>query len=168
MRRVLVIGPGGSGKSTFSLALSKATGLPVIHLDSHFWRPGWKRVPAEEWPKMVSELMRGEAWIMDGNFGSTLDLRLQAADTVFFLNLPRRTCLFRVLRRRWRYRGRTRPSLPPDCPDRIPPEFLYWIWTYRTRRTPDILRRLEALGSSTTAHVFNVQAEADRFLRSLG
>ena len=74
--RVLVIGMAGSGKSTFSLALSAETGLPVIHLDLHYWKPGWVKPSDEEWREMQRCLLAGEAWIADGNYYQTLDLQL--------------------------------------------------------------------------------------------
>jgi adenylate kinase family enzyme len=82
MRRVLVIGISGAGKSTFSQALATKTGLPLIHLDKEFWRPGWVQTPRQEWRARVSELAARERWIMDGNYDSSLDLRLPRADTV--------------------------------------------------------------------------------------
>src|SRR5690349_18913828 len=99
MKRVVVIGSGGSGKSTFSRELGRATGIPVIHLDREFWRPGWEETPKDEWNALVAELLAGESWIMDGNFGGTREMRMQAADTIIFLDLPRRVCLYRILKR---------------------------------------------------------------------
>jgi adenylate kinase family enzyme len=69
MRRVLVIGSGGAGKSTFSVALGKRLELPVIHLDAHFWRPGWVETPKPEWRERVAQLAARDAWVMDGNYG---------------------------------------------------------------------------------------------------
>jgi adenylate kinase family enzyme len=145
-RRCLVIGCGGAGKTTFSRELSGRTGIPVIHLDALYWRPGWQPTPAVEWRATVAEVVRRSEWVMDGNYGGTFDLRLDAADVVYFLDTPRHICLFRVLRRWWRHRGSSRPSMPPGCPERVTWEFLHWIWTYPSRRRPEILRRLEDLG----------------------
>lgn len=71
MRRVLVIGCGGAGKSTLARQLGEATGLPVIHLDAHYWRPGWVETPKETWRAAVDELIAADAWIMDGNYSGT-------------------------------------------------------------------------------------------------
>src|SRR6266487_2335270 len=145
LKRVLVIGAGGSGKTTVARRLARRTGLPLIHLDAHYWRPGWQPTPADEWRAQVQTFISGDAWIMDGNYGGTLDLRLEACDTVVFLDLPRLVCLWRVLRRQVRHFGQVRPELPPGCRERLSWEFLVWIWTYGSRRRGDVLRRLAAL-----------------------
>ena len=81
MQRVLVIGVPGAGKSTFTRALAAKIGLPVIHLDTEFWQPGWKITPREQWRPKVAELVGRDAWIMDGNYGASLDLRLPRGST---------------------------------------------------------------------------------------
>ena len=144
-RRCLVIGSGGAGKTTFARLLADRTGLPVVHLDALYWSSGWQPKPGEEWRDVVDELVRRPRWIMDGNYGGTLDARLAAADTVYFLDTPRWICLTRVLRRWWRYRGVSRPSMPDGCPERITWGFLAWIWSYPRRRRPGILARLAEL-----------------------
>src|SRR5437879_8580011 len=82
MKRVLVIGSGGTGKTTVARRLAQRTGLPLIHLDLLYWRPGWQPTPGEEWHETVRRLVAGESWIIDGNYGVTLDLRVAACDTV--------------------------------------------------------------------------------------
>lgn len=144
------------------------TGLPVIHLDAHFWKPGWIESSPEEWPRRVAEIARPDAWIMDGNYGGTLELRIGLADTIVFLDIPRLVCLTRVVRRRLAYGGRARPSLPDGCHERLTLDFLHWIWTYPTKRRPGILKRLEDLGhSKRVVHLRGVGA-VRRFLDALG
>jgi len=87
-RRVIVTGLAGSGKSTFSLALAAKSGLPVIHLDLHFWKPGWVAPSETEWREKQCGVLAADAWIADGNYHETLDLRLERADTVVFLDMP--------------------------------------------------------------------------------
>ncbi len=82
MRRILVLGSGGAGKSTFTRQLSEKIGLPVIHLDSYFWNSGWVETPKDEWIPLVCELSRRSEWIMDGNYSGTIHVRLKHADTV--------------------------------------------------------------------------------------
>jgi adenylate kinase family enzyme len=146
MRRVLVIGSGGAGKSHFAKQLGERTGLPVTHLDALYWQPGWVPQAPEPWHAQVTEVLAGDRWILDGNYGGTLGLRLAACDTVVFLDLPRRVCLGRVLRRWFSYRGRSRPDMRPDCPEQLTWEFLHWIWTYPKVRRPAVLRRLDEVG----------------------
>src|SRR5579862_1457379 len=87
-RHVIVTGLAGSGKSTFSVALAAKLGLPVIHLDLLFWKPGWVAPSKTEWRETQREALGGAAWIADGNYHETLDLRLERADTVVFLDIP--------------------------------------------------------------------------------
>ena len=149
MRRVLIIGSGGAGKSTVATALGARLGLPVIHLDAHYWHAGWVGTPSDEWHRRVAALVAGDVWIMDGNYGGTMDQRLAACDTVIFLDLPRTLCLWRIVRRALRYAGRARPDMTPGCPERLTWEFAWWVWTYPSRRRPGILERLATLPSAT-------------------
>ena len=96
MRRVLVIGSCGAGKSTFSRRLHKLTGLPLLHLDRHYWKPGWVESEVDEWKAKVEELIAGDEWIIDGNYGGTMEMRMRRADTVIWLDLPRYLCTYRV------------------------------------------------------------------------
>lgn len=130
MKRIVVIGSGGAGKSTFSRQLGEILAIPVIHLDSLFWRPGWERTPEDEWAAKITELVEGDTWIMDGNFGGTREIRMRAADTIIFLDLPRSLCLFRILKRTFYYRGRTRPDMAEGCTESLSLEFLQWVWGY--------------------------------------
>lgn len=113
-RRIVVTGMAGAGKSAFSRALSAKTGLPVIHLDVHFWRPGWVEPSEDEWREKQRTLLAGDEWIADGNYHATLDVRLERADTVVFLDTPWWICALRAF-----VRGiRKRPAafeLPNGC-----------------------------------------------------
>lgn len=139
MRRCLVIGCAGAGKSTLAREISDCTGLPLIHLDQAYWGPGWQATPADRWEVVVLELARRERWVMDGNYGGTMQLRLKYCDTVVFLDMPRWLCLTRVLKRRWSAR---RADPIAGCPERLNWEFISWIWNYRRSRRPGILERL--------------------------
>jgi adenylate kinase family enzyme len=99
-----------SGKSTFARELGQRLGLPVTHLDALYWRPGWVAPPLEEWRAQVRQVAERDSWIIDGNYSDTIDLRFARADTIIFLDLPRRTYLRRVLLRTLRYRGQIRPD----------------------------------------------------------
>lgn len=87
MRKILVIGCCGSGKSTFSRRLNEITKIDIIHLDKEYWNPGWVEPPKDEWKKLVETLIARDAWIMDGNYSGTLELRLHACDTMIYLDM---------------------------------------------------------------------------------
>jgi adenylate kinase family enzyme len=167
MERVLVIGSGGSGKSTVARQLSQLLDLPIVHLDAHHWHAGWLPTPPEEWQRVVQSLVAGPRWVMDGNYGGTLELRLGHCDTVVFLDLPRLVCLWRVLKRQLRYRGKARPDMAPGCPERLSWEFIVWVWTYPSRRRPAILRRLSGLRTDQRVIILSSRREVSRFLRGI-
>ena len=117
MRRVLVIGSGGSGKSTVAARLGELLELEVNHLDKFYWRAGWVEPARDEWIKTVTELMDKDSWVMDGNYSGTLELRLRKCDTIVFLDLPRVLCLWRIVKRFLIYRNGNRPDVAEGCPE---------------------------------------------------
>ena len=167
MERVVVMGCSGAGKSTLAVELGRRLDLPVIHLDWHFWQAGWVETPKAAWAEKVRELLQQDRWIMDGNFGGTMALRMAKADAIIFLDFPRRTCLRRVLLRWWTYRGRTRPDLPEGCPEKIDLEFLRWIWNFRRRSRPAVLEALERFRAGRVIEVLHNPAEVRCFLQHL-
>ena len=142
MNRVVVLGAGGAGKTELANGLAARTGLPVVHLDRLFWKPGWQQGPREDFRAAVDEAVGGERWIIDGNFLSAGDARFERADTAIFLDLPRTTCIARVLRRAVRDRGSRRPDLPEGCREGFDWDFLKWIWHFGRDDRPRILETL--------------------------
>jgi len=167
MRKVLVIGSPGAGKSVFSRRLGAVTGLPVIHLDQHYWRPGWDEPSKEEWSRQVTGLLQRDSWIIDGNYSRTMDLRLGYCDTVIFLDFPRHVCTARVIRRFLRYRGTNRPDLAAGCPEKIDWEFAKWTWNYPKRSRPRVLERLARLREKISIFELRTDRQVEQFLRSL-
>jgi adenylate kinase family enzyme len=167
VRRVVIIGCAGAGKSTFARTLARRTNLPLIHLDREFWRPGWVKTPRGEWRGKVIELVAGENWIMDGNYDSSLDLRLPRADTVIWFDYPRRRCLWRVVKRIVITYGQVRPDMGAGCPEQIDPAFLRWIWNFNRRERPALLQQLAASGSHLTPIIFRNDGDAAQFLSKL-
>ena len=99
MQRIAIIGSCGAGKSTLTRTLGKQLNLPVIHLDAYYWQPGWQESSCDRWLQIQQDLIKGDRWIIDGNYSNTINLRLSAADTVIWLNFNRYLCLWRVFKR---------------------------------------------------------------------
>jgi adenylate kinase family enzyme len=119
MKRIMIIGSAGAGKSTLARTLHTITKLPVIHLDSLFWKPEWRETPKATWIALQQDIVQGEEWIIDGTYQSTIDIRLEAADAVIFLDMPSLLCLWRVIKRHILYWRRLRPDLAKGCPEKI-------------------------------------------------
>ena len=162
MQRVMVIGSPGAGKSTLARTLAARTGLPLIHLDAHYHLPGWVEPPEDQWQVRLRELVAGKSWIIDGNFGGSMAMRLARADTVIWLDYPTWVCLRRVIGRWREFRGRARPDVPPDCPERLDPVFLLYVARFRAVKRPGILKRLEGFGGEVIR--LADPAGADRWL----
>lgn len=171
MQRIVIIGSSGAGKSTLARKLGRKLNIPVIHLDRYHWQPGWVPLPAEEWEKFISEKVAEERWIIDGNYRRTLPMRLSAADTVIFLDLPRWLCVARAIKRRLQYLEHTRPDVAHGCHEHLfdPrfPEFLRWIWDYPERARPDVIAQLDKLGDSKNIVRLRSRRDVDSFLHNL-
>ncbi len=160
MKQVLVIGCSGGGKSVFSRALAEKTGLPLHHLDNLYWNADGTQVPKPLFREALARLLAEEAWILDGNFRSTMEQRLTACDTVFFLDYPTEVCLQGVAERM----GKPRPDIPwvETEPDE---EFLDFIRRFPTDTRPMILELLDRY-SDREIHVFHSREEANQYLCS--
>ena len=134
MKRVIIVGCGGAGKSTLARQLGEITGLPVVHLDKIFWLPGWVERDREEFDELLRQEMSKDEWIMDGNFNRTMPERLSRCDTVIYLDYSRLTCLFGVLKRVLTTYGTIRPDMGEGCPERVDLEFLKWVWTFNKNK----------------------------------
>ena len=165
MERVLVIGSPGAGKSTLAAEIARRTGLPLIHLDQHYWRAGWIEPAEAEWQAQVEALAAGPRWVMDGNYGGTLSSRLPRADTVIDLEFPAWRCLVGIVRRALRHRGRVRPDMAEGCPERITWEFVAYtaMFPWRGRRRVDA----KLAGFGGTVRRLRGRADVRAFLASL-
>lgn len=163
----MLIGSGGSGKSTLARRMGAILGLPVYHLDRLHWKPGWVSTPKEEWRGLQVRLCAEPTWIIDGNYGGTLDLRLAACDTVIFLDLSRWVCLWRALKRYFLHRGESRPDMTPGCPEKLDWDFFRWIWNYPTTKRPGVLKKLSEWKRGKATYIFQSPQEIEAFLREL-
>jgi hypothetical protein len=140
VRRVVVVGAGGAGKSVFAARLGEVTGLPVVELDKLFWRPGLLPTSHEEWAAMQEQLVAQPDWILDGDLGpyDVLEPRLRSADTIVVLDFSHWRCAWRAMRR-------SREKL----------DFWRWLWTWRRKYRPPLLASIAA--HSNEAEVFVLQ-----------
>lgn len=160
MKRILVIGCPGAGKSTFARALRDRTGLPLWYLDQIWHRPDRTNVSREEFDARLGELLRGPEWIIDGNYLRTLEVRLQAADAVFLLDYPTEVCLEGA-----RSRIGTRREDLPWVEEEFDPEFRQWIEDFSRDQLPEINRLLEQYRDGREIHRFRSREEAAAWLR---
>lgn len=161
MQKALVIGCPGSGKSTFARRLQAATGLPLIYLDRLNWNADKTWVSPETLDARIEAALAGDQWIIDGNYSRTLEVRLQACDTVFFLDYPLELCLKSVEQRI----GTVRPDMP-WVEEELDPEFADFIRAFPQTTRPKILTLLERY-QDRAIHIFHSRAEADVFLARL-
>jgi adenylate kinase family enzyme len=167
MQRILVIGISGAGKSTFARALSARTGLPLIHLDREFWRPGWVVTPRTEWRARVAELVAGERWIIEGNYAGSLDLRLPRADALVWFDYPTHRCLSRVVWRVATSYGKVRPDMAAGCPEKFDWEFLRYVWRFNRLERPKVVAALAQFGGHVDPVVFRRDGDTRRFLQRI-
>jgi adenylate kinase family enzyme len=138
----MVVGCGGAGKSTLARGIAARTGLPLVHLDRHYWRPGWQEPGKHAWREQVAVLAAAPRWIMDGNFGTRSICAWRAPTRVIVLDPPTWRCLLGVLTRAARWYGRSREDMAPGCPERIDGAFLRYVWRYRRTHPPRVLALL--------------------------
>lgn len=162
VKKVIVIGCPGAGKSTFARALQEKTRLPLHHLDLLWHRPDGTHISREEFDAQLGQWLAQEGWILDGNYARTLERRLRACDTVFFLDYPPQLCLEGARSRL----GTPRPDMP-WVDTRLDPEFERQIRTFARDQTPAILTLLEQYQPGRTIHIFHSRQEADACLAAL-
>ena len=170
MQRVAVLGSVGAGKSVLATRIAERTGLPVVHLDVLFWRSGWTPAPRERASRELADAVARDEWILDGNFLGEEggDARFERADTVVLLDFPRRTCLWRVLKRAARERGRARADLPEGCTEGVSASVLRWIWSYPLVERPRVMQALARVRENGVAvHHLRSPADVDRFVERL-
>jgi len=163
MRRVLVIGSPGSGKSAFSQRLASRAGLPLIHLDEHFWLPNWtRRFDADGWTAALGAMIAEESWVLDGNYPRTLELRASRADFAIVLVAPRYVCFYRVIKRKLL---RQRPDKGVLEPEPISRGFLQAIWN-GPRNTKQEIETLRSMGRLEIV-ILKRSREVESFLASI-
>jgi adenylate kinase family enzyme len=152
MKRVIILGRGGAGKSTLAVRLGEITGLPVIELDKVFWKPGLVATPRDQWVQTQKRLLQKERWIMDGDFGSydAVEVRLRAADTIIFLDFSLLLCAWRAIRR-----------------SRERADFWRWLVAYRWQSRPILMEAIANHAPNADLKVFRDPGALKRFVEDL-
>lgn len=165
MERVAVVGSAGAGKTTFATEIGQRTGLPVLHLDRFYWRPGWVVPDEAEWAMTQSELVERPEWVIDGNYATQFDLRFARADTVIVLAPLRWVCIYRALKRvvvNWH-----RDVQAPGCPEHFDFEFLRWVWGYPTNSRPQLDAALARHRDSIKVIELTTRRDVRRYIDAL-
>ena len=166
MERIMIIGCPGSGKTTLALALAEKLGLPLVHLDVLNWTDGWKPVPKEEFSRRLSAAVAEPRWIIDGNYGSSIPMRLERCDTVIYLDFPRVVSTLGILKRVIKNHGRSRADMGGNCPERFDFKFLRYAWTFNRQNRASYHAMLDGAAHAQRL-VLRSRREVARFLASL-
>lgn len=152
MKKIVILGRGGAGKSTVAKHLSKITGIPFIELDKHFWKPGLVATPIDEWKQIQKKLTVQSSWIMDGDLGKydALDVRLDAADTILVLDFSLFCCLKRAIRR---------------SQERF--DFWWWLITWRWLSRSKIMQSIKIYAPKADVRIFHTPNELEQFIASI-
>ncbi|MEE1886729.1 AAA family ATPase [Pseudomonas carassii] len=170
MQRVMIIGQPGSGKSTLARKLGERTGLPVVHIDTIHWQPGWVERSRDEKTRLCHEVEARERWIFEGGHSTTWNNRLARADMLIWIDRSAPLRIWRVLLRTALNRGRSRPDLPDDCPELLAnlPEFFRFMWRTKTSSREAMKRFVATAPSGCRVVYLRSNRDAEVFLASLG
>ncbi|MBR4906840.1 MAG: adenylate kinase [Clostridia bacterium] len=161
MKRVVVTGSPGSGKSVLSLKLKEKTGLPLVHLDNVWWKPDRTHITREEFDAALADILKEDEWILDGSYSRTFEPRIAACDTVILLDYDTDVCMRGIMDRV----GQTRPDIP-WTEQTLDPELVEIVRTYKQRNNP-VLSELFCKYPDKDVHIFRTREEADRWLATI-
>lgn len=160
-KKIIVIGCCGGGKSYFAKELSKIIGVPCFHLDNIYWKPNWVRTPREEFRSSIASIMEKDEWIIDGNYGSTMEDRIQKADLAFFMDMPSNICLENEAKRR----GTKRSDFPDYLEEKEDLEFIEFIKNFNSNGRNIILNLFEKYPKIKVIS-FTSKESVDKYLKN--
>ena len=162
----MILGCGGAGKSTFAKRLQQCLGIELFHLDRLYWRAGWQEATEAEWLASLEQVVQKDTWITDGNYTSSMPLRLGRADAIFYFDFPTRVCLWNAFKRviKNKYLNARRDDMADGCPERFDLGFFIWIWGYNKRNRAKYYALFERLKDEKEIIVFTNYREVERFL----
>ena len=162
MDRIAIIGCGGSGKSHLARQIGAALGITPVHLDARYYDKDWNPLPKDEFAALQRDLVTAPRWVIDGNYASSLSIRLEAADTVIFLDLPARTCLRGIAQRRLRHGAGQHDAI--GVYDRITWNFVRYIIGYRRTMAPRVAALIAEHAGDAEVVVLRSRRAARRYL----
>ena len=163
MNRVLGVGICGAGKSTFATKLAKKINLPLYHLDKMYWKENWTESEMDDFRARVSKVASEGQWIIEGNYGSTYDLRFPRADTIFVLDYSQYLAMFRATKRIITNYKKTRSDMAPNCPERFDWDFYKFMWNFPKRNKPKLEEALIKYASDKKIIRFKNPNELERY-----
>lgn len=170
MNRIMIIGFSGCGKSTLARRLGRILDIEPTHMDALHWLPNWVESTDEYKTERLLPILERERWIIDGSYRRILwRERADGADTVIFLDFNRFLCLWRVIKRRIMYNGKTRPDMGEGCPEKLDFEFLKWVlWDGRKKRKKNY-EFLEFLKNEKhkEVYIFRRSKDLEKFLQNI-
>ena len=159
MKKVIVIGCPGSGKTTFSQKLRQCTGLPLFHLDAVWHKPDRTHITRDEYDKRLAEILALDEWIIDGNYSRTIEVRLRNCDTVFLFDLPTEVCIQGAISRL----GQSRCDVP-WVDTELNPSFKKEIEDFPLTTLPNIYKLIDQYKAEKQIVIFTSRTQADRYL----
>ena len=164
MRRILIIGNAGVGKTTFALKLAEKTGLPLVHLDKIYWRGNWEHLSRGEFDEALQAELQKEAWIIDGNFSRTLPIRLSHCDGVFYFDFPTVSALWGITKRTLQHYGKCRSDMGGNCPAYFDKSLYKATATFNKKHRKEYY---ELLKNQKNVVIFKNRKQAETYLKEL-
>jgi len=165
MKRIIVIGVCGAGKSTFAKKLSKILDIQLYHLDKLWFKANWVERTKKEFDADLKQIIEEETWIIDGNYNRTIPMRIEKADTIIYLDYSTSRALKGVFKRRFQYMFKQRDDVAEGCKENINWEFLKFVLNFRKDFRPKTMKLIENLEESKRLIIFKNDKEADLFLK---
>lgn len=166
MKRILFLGCAGSGKSTYSKILGTKLNIPVTHLDTLYWKPGWVEEEKETFIKKQQQIIDQDTWILDGNYRDSLDLRLERCDTIIYLDVPRIVSILGIYQRYFTYRNKSRDSITAGCEEKIDSSFFNWVWHFKKRSRPFLMEKINKMTNKNIL-IFKSRKALRKFINNL-
>lgn len=167
MKKIIVIGSSGAGKSTLAKKLGEKLAINVFHLDRLLWKANWEMTDKQYHIAVQNKLIKQPSWIIDGNYGHTLELRMAAADTILFLDRNRLVCIYQILKRVSQYKGTTRPDMHDGCPEKFDFSFIKWVWNFPKKQRVEIQHFLKTVPQTKNVIILKNKKQIQTFFNEL-